>query len=214
VLAEMYALSERGELGERFEVTSARFFSFGLSRIGMVRQHRSFLLLHAWGRLAQCRTARTEAAAEVRLMLARRAVKQLRAVANRPLLRAGYRQCQAELHILEGRPDRAIRLLGTLKPQREDAPLLGFEIHRTTARAMLAAGFPADSRRQVLAALALAEAHRWPSRVRRLEQEFEIQPSAGRSCAERLERSTRAARRRHDLARLLRRVLPANEPRE
>jgi eukaryotic-like serine/threonine-protein kinase len=220
VLAEMYALSEQDELDEAFDRTAARFFSFRLSSFGMIRQHRPFLVLHARGRLTQCRAGGS-------LLLARTAVRQLRAVANTPLLRAAHQQCRAELFLLEGQPDRALRQLVRLKPQREDAPLLGFEIARTTARALLETGYSRDGRRQLRAAFALAEQHGWLPRLRSLELEFGERPAAGAkidvepsrpessrpesSEAEQLERAARAAHRQRELAEMLR-VRPALMP--
>jgi tRNA A-37 threonylcarbamoyl transferase component Bud32/tetratricopeptide (TPR) repeat protein len=212
-LTEMYVLAEAGDLDQRFEVAAAQFFSFGLPQAGMLRPHRWFLVLHARGRLALCRRARTPEALKVRLTMARTAVKQLRAVANTPLLLATYQQCKAELMLLEGHPERALAMLGRILPQPEKAPLLGFEIHRTTARAMLAVSFPADADRQIRSALALAETHSWSARRRAIELEFAVQPapapSSAREKAQKKERSTRAVRRQRDLADLLRGGSPA-----
>jgi diguanylate cyclase (GGDEF)-like protein len=173
VLAELYALLEQDHLGEHFDAVVERFFEFGLSTSGMLRQHQTFYPLYAKGRLAQCRatpaTARVDPA---RLEAARLAVRRLRSVANTPLLAAAHQQCRAELLILQGNPKRALTLLARQKPQREDAPLLGFEIAVTTARALLATGYPADARRQVLNALNLAEEHGWTGRRSRLAAEF------------------------------------------
>jgi eukaryotic-like serine/threonine-protein kinase len=224
VLAELYALSEQDDdLGEAFDLVAARFFSFRLRSYGMIRQHRPFLVLHARGRLTQCRAGGS-------LVLARTAVRQLRAVANTPLLRAAYQQCRAELYLLEGRPNRALRLLARLQPQREDAPLLAFEIARTTARALLAAGFRRDGQRQLRTAFALAEHHDWAPRLSSLELEFgpppattapapdgetgssPVQPAETESGAsEQRERAARAAHRQRELAEMLR-VRPALLP--
>lgn len=170
VLAELYALLEQDHLGEHFDGVAERFFDFKLSTTGMLRQHQSFYVMYARGRLAQCRTE--PLLLETRLSAARIAVRQLRSVAHTPLLKAAYRQSRAELQVLEGNPRQALRLLSRLKPLREDAPLLHFEIARTTARALLAAGYPADAWRQILDALNLAIEHGWSSRGSRLTTEF------------------------------------------
>jgi len=188
VLAELYALLEQDQLGAQFDEVAERFFAFELSTTGMLRQHQSFFVLYAQGRLAQCRAAqdaivRQPMAAqpisvEARLKAARVALRQLKKVAYTPLLKAGYQQCRAELLVLEGRPKRALRLLSRLKPLREDAPLLGFEIARTIARALLVAGYPAESRRQVLSALHLAENNGWTGRRSRLAIEFGLRSAS------------------------------------
>jgi len=168
VLAELYALLEQNHLGEHFDAVVERFFAFGLSTTGMLRQHQTFYPLYAYGRLAQCRATPSAAGLDA----ARLAVRQFRSVANTPLLAATYQQCRAELLVLQGKPERALTLLARQKPLREDVPLLGFEIAVTTARALLATGYPADARRQVLNALNLAEEHRWAGRRNRLAAEF------------------------------------------
>jgi diguanylate cyclase (GGDEF)-like protein len=182
VLAELYALLEQDQLGDHFDAVAERFFAYRLSRTGMLRQHQSFFVLLAQGRLAQCRNAQYAQAqqpsavlpvsVELRLAEARAAVRQLGTVAGTPLLKAAYQQSRAELLILEGNPKQALGLLSRLQPQREDAPLLSFEIARTTARALLGAGYPADARRQVLSAVNLAEDHGWIGRRSRLATEF------------------------------------------
>jgi len=182
VLAELYALLEQDQLGEHFDAVAERFFACRLSTTGMLRQHQSFFVLLAQGRLAQCRNAQHAQAqqpsavppisVEQRLAEARTAVRQLGTVAGTPLLKAAYQQSRAELLTLEGNPKQALGLLSRLQPQREDAPLLGFEIARTTARALLGAGYPAEARRQVLSAVNLAEDHGWTGRRSRLATEF------------------------------------------
>jgi diguanylate cyclase (GGDEF)-like protein len=193
VLAELYALLEQNHLGEHFDAVAQRFFAFDLPRTAMLRSHRSFFVLYAAGRLAQCRIAQAStdedgdelgaepqpaADVEARLEAARIAVQQLRAVANTALLKAAYRQCRAELLVLQGRSKQALALLSRLQPQREYAPLLGYEIARTTARALLAGGYPADARGQVLGALTLAEDHGWTGRRDRLAAEFGLRSPA------------------------------------
>jgi diguanylate cyclase (GGDEF)-like protein len=182
VLAELYALIEQDHLDEHFDAVAARFFAFNLSQTGMLRQHEPFFVLYAQGRLAQCRA--TQAAVlqrpmavprvslKDRIQAARIAVQQLAAVAQTPLLEAAHQQCQAELLVLEGHPKQALGLLSRLKPQREDAPLLAFEIAQTMARALIAADYPAEARRQVVSALNLAEDHGWTGRRDRLCAEF------------------------------------------
>jgi diguanylate cyclase (GGDEF)-like protein len=187
-LAELYALIEQDHLGEHFDAVAERFFAFKLSRRGLLRPYRTFYLLYAQGRLAQCRAAQYALAqrpatvapisVEDRLEAAATAVRQLRSMANTPLLTAAYQQCRAELLMLEGRPKQALAVLSRLKPQREDAPLLGYEIARTTARALLSTGYPADARRQVLSALTLAEDHGWTGRRNRLAAEFGLRATS------------------------------------
>ncbi len=201
VLAEMYALLEREEYGDELEVTAARFFGFGLSPAETSRPHRAFLMLHARARLAQYRATPS---AEIYLLLARRAVRSLKKVADTPLLRAAHQQCRAELQLLEGRPERALRLLAELQPLREDAPLFTFEVNRTRARALLAADYQVEAGRQIRSLLILAEEHDWPARLRSLEAEFGVRPVGSRSAAEQAERAGRAIRRRRDLAEKLR----------
>ena len=96
-------------------------------------------------------------------------------MANTELLRAAHRQCQAELQVLAGRPDRALRLLARHRhklDQLDQAPALRFELDRTTARALLATGQPAESDRHLDAARTLAETQGWANRSHALEQEF------------------------------------------
>ena len=193
VLAELYALLEQDHLGEHFDAVAERFFDFKLPITGMLRQHQSFFVLHAQGRLAQYRleqyrleqsvaaqsvVAQPSTTAPAASVAARMAVRQLGAVANTPLLKAAYQQSRAELLTLEGHPKQALNVLSRLKPQREDAPILGFEIARTTARALLAAGYPADARRQILSAVNLAEDHGWTGRRQRLATEFGLRTVA------------------------------------
>ena len=188
VLAELYALIEQDHLGEHFDAVVERFFEFGLSRRHLSRSYRTFYLLQAHGRLSQCRAAQYALAqrpattpplgVEDRIEAAAVAVRQLRSMANTPLLIAAYQQCRAELLLLQGRPKQALAVLTRLKPQREDAPLLGYEIARTTARALRDTGYPADARRQVLIALTLAEDHGWTGRRHRLAEEFGLRATS------------------------------------
>jgi diguanylate cyclase (GGDEF)-like protein len=182
-LAEMHSLTEQDELGEPFEEVVARFFALGLNPRSTIRQHRSFFFLYAWGRLAQ---ARREPGAE-RLAAAHQAVKLLGEVAYTPLLKACHAQCRAELDILAGRPDRALARLSRVPPQQEDAPLHAYEGVCTRARALQAAGYPAEAGRMVLGASAVANAHGWPMRARRLTDEFGLHTTTnheGRSVLE------------------------------
>jgi hypothetical protein len=171
ILAELYALLRQGHLDEHFDAVAERFFACTLPRAGMLRQHQSFYLLHAQARLAQCRAA-GETSGSARWQAARAAVRQLGSVAGSPLLAAGHRQCRAELFLLQGRPRRALRQLARLRAPLEDAPLLRFEIARTSARALLATGHPEQARHEAGNALHLAQEHGWTGRRRQLVAEF------------------------------------------
>jgi hypothetical protein len=212
VLAEMDALTEQGDLGEAFDEVAARFFAAGLRPFGMNGEHRAFLVLHARGRLAQCRQARSLGPAEGSLILARAAVRRLRAVADTPLLRSAHQQCRAELHLLEGDSGRALRLLAKLATPAGGAPLLDFEIARTSARALFTAGHLADGQSQLDTAFGLAQEQGWLPRLRALDAEFGLRSSETTESLRAGSRAARAVYRQRELAEMLRPrpVLPAS----
>ena len=171
VLAQLHTLLEQGELGEPFEEVVAAFRALGLNPVHMIRQHRTFFAHHAWGRLAQARAARDQER-PIRVAAAREAVELLERVASTPALRTMAAVARADLHVLEGRPRRALRLASEVRPLRPDAPLLAFETARVRARACLALGLREEAERTVSCARGIATAETWPNRLRWLAAEF------------------------------------------
>src|SRR5204862_6006771 len=106
--ARALALVERGELGEPFEQLISEFGQLGLGPTDILPAQRVFFVFEALGRLTQCHQATREQRAALR-QTAERAVAQLgRGASNHPL-RAYHRVARADLEVLAGRPEAALR---------------------------------------------------------------------------------------------------------
>lgn len=184
LLARMHALVEQGEFGRPFDEVVAQFAAVGPKPAQMIRQLRFFLAHLALGRLAQWRAATqqgdTTAVAAARAA-ARRAVRDLARTAAAPHETAFAQLARAETALLDGRPQRALRILGRIPPVRQVAPILEFERARSTARALAAAGYPVPARSQARTAMVLAGEAGLARRAHAVAQEFGLDPSAGAS---------------------------------
>jgi diguanylate cyclase (GGDEF)-like protein len=170
----LQSLYEQGELGQPFEDTAREFFAFNLKPARLNRQHAIFFLYYCLGRLAQARVADGYTERADRLTAARYAAKQLHAVAKTPLLRTFEVVVRAELDVLHGDPEGALRRLATLRPPDPDAPAVAFEAARVRARAFLRLGHEAEAERQALLAQSIAERHGWSHRIQWLSAEFGV----------------------------------------
>jgi diguanylate cyclase (GGDEF)-like protein len=177
--ARALALVERNELGEPFEHLIAEFGQLGLGPTDVLPAQRVFFVFEALGRLAQCHQATREQRAALR-QTAERAVAQLgRSASNHPL-RAYHRVARADLEVLAGRPEAALRDLvrAELEILRLDAPLIAYEAARVRARALRALANSGQAAQQARYALMLAVEHQWPHRAGWIRDEFGISETA------------------------------------
>jgi diguanylate cyclase (GGDEF)-like protein len=167
--ARMIALVERGELGEPFEQLTTEFATLGLKPAAMVPEQRVFYVWEALGRLAQCREGGNRVAAE-------RAVDALEKMADTKPLRAFHLVARADLELLGGRPDDAIRTLAAAEAVLVplDAPLVTYEAARVRARAFEALDQPGPATQQAKLAQMIAVEQQWPQRIHWVTDEFRI----------------------------------------
>jgi diguanylate cyclase (GGDEF)-like protein len=171
-LTDLFVLTEQDETGPPFDRAVAEFEALGHRRHHLIRPHRTGKYTIAMGRLAQARAAAPDNRA-ARLEQARVAVAALRETRRHPLQVARERVARADLLVLGGAPDRALRLLNRIPPNTgPDAPTLAYEAARIRARALRELGANDDSVRQALLAAAIAEHEGWPHRVAWITAEF------------------------------------------
>ncbi|NJC72410.1 diguanylate cyclase [Planosporangium thailandense] len=182
---ELFNAVERGDLGASFEDVARRFADLRLKPRQLLTEQRTIYVDLAMGRLAQCREGIADPAERARqLAAAERAVKELARAAGDRILRAYVRVARAELDVLRGRPERALRdlLRAQLRELRLDAPLVAYETARVRARAYRMLGEQALAEDQAHVALMIATAQRWLVRARWVRAEFgvtDVAPVAG-----------------------------------
>ncbi len=171
--ARMVALVEQGELGEPFEQLTAEFAALGLKPTTIVPEQRVIYVFEALGRLARCHRAGPASGPEVRAA-AEEAVARLGAGASDKPLRAFHRVARADLELLAGRPEEAVRTLAAVEADLVplDAPLIEYEAARVRARALQAMNQPAPAAMQAKDARTIAADQQWPQRARWVEEEF------------------------------------------
>ena len=166
--ARMVALVEQDRLGEPFDRLTAEFAQYHLKPKSMVPEQRLYFVYEALGRLARCRqgTADTAPAAE--------AVERLKAMADTKPLRGFHQVGRADLEMLAGRPEQALRVLADLEVRLLplDAPLISYEAARVRARALNALDQPASAAHHAGVARAIAVEQQWPQRLRWINDEF------------------------------------------
>ncbi|GIJ68197.1 hypothetical protein Voc01_031140 [Virgisporangium ochraceum] len=171
-LTELFVLTEQEETGPPFDRAVAAFEALGHRHRDLARSHRSVLHTIAMGRLAQARAAAPDQRA-ARLDQARDAIAALRVKPAHPPQVARRQVAEADLLVLHGAPDRALRLLNRIRPNTgPDAPALAYEAARIRARALRELGANEESVRQALLAAAIAEHEGWPHRVGWITSEF------------------------------------------
>jgi len=173
--AQVLTLVERGDLGEPFERVIAEFEQLGLGPSKLLSEQRVFFIYEALGRLAQCHQASRDRRGAYRAA-AERAVVRLGQAANNRTLRAYHRIARADLKLLAGRPEAALRDLVRADQQvlRLHAPLIAYETARVRARALRALGEPAQAVQQARYALMIAVDQQWAYRARWVRTEFGI----------------------------------------
>src|SRR6185503_9721304 len=91
-------------------------------------------------------------------------------------LRAFHLVTRADLEVLDGRPEDALRTLGgvdvALVPL--DAPLIAYEAARVRARALTALDQPASAAQQAKLAQMIAIEQQWPQRSHWVSDEFRV----------------------------------------
>ncbi|MBM2614807.1 diguanylate cyclase [Actinoplanes sp. LDG1-06] len=179
--ARMVALVEQDQLGEPFDRLTAEFAELGLTPGSIVPEQRVIYVFEALGRLTRCHRAGAAAGPEL-LAAAGEAVGRLGEKATDKPLRAFHRVTRADLELLRGRPEEAVRTLAgvdsDLLPM--DAPLITYEAARVRARAFQALNQPAPAAHEAIAARTIAAEQQWPQRVRWVEEEFpESKPEPG-----------------------------------
>jgi len=173
--AQIVVLVEQGELGAPFEQIVAEFEQLQLGPSQMLPAQRIYYTYQAFGRLAQCHQAPGEQQA-TRHTAATRAVAQLGRGAKTCTMRAYHRIARADLAVLAGRPQTAMREL--TRAEREivhlDAPLIAYEAARVRARALQAADQPTQALQQAQQALTIAIEHQWSHRIHWVCREFAL----------------------------------------
>ena len=171
-LIDLFVLTEQDETGPPFDWAVATFEALGHRQRDLIRSQRAIAYTIAMGRLAQARAAAPEHRAE-RLEQARAAVRALRVARRHPLQVIREQVARADLLVLDGEPDRALRVLTGIRPVvGPDAPNLAYEAARIRARALRELGANGESVRQALLAIAIAEQEGWPHRVGWVTAEF------------------------------------------
>jgi diguanylate cyclase (GGDEF)-like protein len=182
--AQILVLVERGELGEQFERVIAEFEGLGLGPSNLLSEQRAFFIYEALGRLAQAHQASRDRRGSYRAA-AERAVARLGRAANNRTLRAFHSVARADLKLLAGQPEAALRELLRTDGQvlRLHAPLIAYETARVRARALRALGEPAQAVQQARYALMIAMDQQWAYRARWVRAEFGVGDEAVRATA-------------------------------
>ncbi|MBU2663962.1 diguanylate cyclase [Actinoplanes bogorensis] len=173
--ARMVTLVESDQLGEPFDQLTAEFAALGIKPGSIVPEQRIIYVFESLGRLTQCRRAGRALRPELRAAT-REAVDRLGEKATDKPLRAYHRVARADLELLDGKPDAAIRTLAGVETDLlpMDAPLITYEAARVHARALLALDQPGPAALQATAALTIAVDQQWPQRIRWVEEEFQL----------------------------------------
>jgi hypothetical protein len=141
----------------------------------MVPEQKVYYVYEVLGRLTQCHQARPDQRAGYRAA-AEKAVARLGEAADNRVLRAVHQVARADLTLLSGQPEAALRDLAqaelALIPL--DAPLITYEVARVRARALRALDEPSQARTHARFALMLAGDQQWTQRMRWIETEFGI----------------------------------------
>jgi tetratricopeptide (TPR) repeat protein len=158
---ELLTAVEQDEVGAPFEAAAQRFARLGLGPRDMLSEQRMVYLSLAMGRLVQCRKAKAAGAddeVDGRLAVAEQAIKELVRGANNPTLRAYVHVARADLAVLRGRAEQALRglLRAELGALRLDAPMIAYETARVRARAYRLLDEPALAEQQARYALMIA----------------------------------------------------------
>jgi diguanylate cyclase (GGDEF)-like protein len=178
-VARITALVELGELGEPFERLTAEFARLGVKPASMVPVQRMYHVYEALGRLAQCHQASPERRATCR-DAAEQAVARLEKAADNKYLRAYAQVARADLAVLQGRPEQALRdlLHAEERDLRLDAPMVAYETARVRARAYRSLDEPGLAEQQARYALMIATQQQWLYRARRVRMEFGVADTA------------------------------------
>ncbi|HEX5198962.1 MAG TPA: diguanylate cyclase [Actinoplanes sp.] len=169
--AQMVALVEQGQLGEPFERLAAEFATLGLRPKAMVPEQRVYYVWEALGRLAKCRADPGADRAATKA-----AVAALATMANTKPLRAFELVTRADLEVLEGRPEDALRTLSGVEVALVplDAPLIAYEAARVRARALIALDQRSSAVQQAKLAQMIAVEQQWPQRSQWVSDEFRV----------------------------------------
>jgi tetratricopeptide (TPR) repeat protein/predicted Ser/Thr protein kinase len=176
--ARIMVLVELGNLGEPFERVTAEFAQLAVAPETMVPEQRVYYVYEALGRLTQCHEAGPERRGAYRAA-AEQAVERLGKAADNRVLRAFHQVARADLTLLAGDPEAALRDVAhaELELLPLDAPLIAYEAARVRARAMRALDEPGQARTHARCALMLAYDQRWEQRIRWIRSEFGITAS-------------------------------------
>jgi diguanylate cyclase (GGDEF)-like protein len=170
--AQIISLIEQDRLGEEFDQLTAEFAALGVEPAALVPEQRVYYIYEALGRLARCRRVPRDRTPLV--AAAGEAVERLGSMADTKVLRAFHRVARADLEVLTGRPQDAIRTLAdvdvVLLPL--DAPLVAYEAARVRARALTALDQPGPATYQAEIARMIATDQQWPQRVSWARAEF------------------------------------------
>jgi diguanylate cyclase (GGDEF)-like protein len=183
ILARLFVLHEQDEVGEPFDQVAQTLEQLRLLPRLVLRPLRLAYLILAGRRLAQVRAA-TDPEREVRLRQVRRALRLLSVAADSPELRDRLTIYRADYALLKGDPKAALALLNSrdLVPA-VDSPMAAAEAALVRARALTAAGAPAEAVRHAVMAAHIAQEQGWAHRAQRIRAEFALErpDSGGRS---------------------------------
>jgi diguanylate cyclase (GGDEF)-like protein len=175
IYATLLTAVERNDLGATFDDAAAELDALGLHPLNFVPTQRGLFVYLAYGRVEQCRRAEG-AKRPARLGQAQAALKQLRRMANTPLLRAHHSVLGASVRQVGGEPDAALHELNRTEPARRavDAPLVMFEASRVRAHALRDLGVTKAYELTARTAVGIAKEQGWPDRARRAAAEFGV----------------------------------------
>ncbi|MCW2642730.1 MAG: hypothetical protein JWP76_5036, partial [Dactylosporangium sp.] len=177
LVVELFTAVEQDEVGAPFEDAARRFANLGFKPGDLLAEQRMIYLSLAMGRLAHCRKTSAQPDERARrLVAAERAVKELVGAANDRILRAYAHVASADLAVLRGRPERALRdlLRAEQRDLRLDAPMIAYEAARVRARAYRLLGEPGLAEKHARHALMIATQQQWLYRARWVRVEFGV----------------------------------------
>ncbi|GAA0810252.1 diguanylate cyclase [Spirilliplanes yamanashiensis] len=180
IIGTLYSALQRDDLGAAFDDAVHRFEALRLSPLDLLPAQQIYYVLVAHGRVEQARTS-TGASRAADHAAARRAVRTLGRIAQRPMIAAHHRIARTGLDMVDDTGPAgaaaALRRLDAAGPQLRavDAPLVAYLAAALRARALTRLDLRGEAERQARYAMTTAVDNGWPQRVRRLMGEFQLE---------------------------------------
>ncbi|MFV0258645.1 MAG: diguanylate cyclase [Acidimicrobiales bacterium] len=171
LLTEVRGLLEQDDLGPELDDAVAEMYRLAGGPSRMVRQFRDVTVYHALALLGWARRVPDGERPE-RVEAARRAVRLTGRERRSSQVMAAQPILEADLLLLQDRPEDAWRRVASWRPPLPDAPLLSYEAARVRARALLVLGDVGEAARTATLAREIAIEHGWQYRARNVEAEF------------------------------------------